>query len=48
MSNVWDDVPDWADPDVAEHPDSWKVGIWIDERGRFFRSADAVEHAGPD
>ena len=37
-----------ADPDVAEYPDSGKVGIWIDERGRFFRAGDAVEHAGPD
>jgi hypothetical protein len=38
-----------ADPDVAEYPDSGKVGIvgsgtdW-----RFFRQADAAEHAGPD
>ena|SRR5437868_3226780 len=37
-----------ADPDVAEYPDSGKVGIWIGERGRFFRGGDAVEHAGPD
>ena len=37
-----------ADPDVAEYPDSGKVGIWIHDRGRFFRDADAVEHAGPE
>ena len=37
-----------ADPDVAEYPDSRKVGIWIGETGRFFRDADAVEHAGPE
>jgi uncharacterized cupin superfamily protein len=37
-----------ADPDVAEYPDSGKVGIWIDGRGRFFRAGDAVAHAGPD
>ena len=51
MSNVWDDVPivsTNADPDVAEYPDSGKVGIWIAERGRFFRAGDAVEHAGPE
>jgi uncharacterized cupin superfamily protein len=37
-----------ADPDVAEYPDSGKVGIWVHERGRFFREGDAVEHAGPE
>lgn len=37
-----------ADPDVAEYPDSGKVGVWIAETGRFFKDADAVEHAGPD
>ena len=37
-----------ADPDVAEYPDSGKVGIWIGGEGRFFRVADAVEHAGPE
>jgi uncharacterized cupin superfamily protein len=36
-----------ADPDVAEYPDTGKVGIWIDGQGRFFRLADAVDHAGP-
>jgi uncharacterized cupin superfamily protein len=37
-----------VDPEVAEYPDSGKVGIWIGEQGRFFRDADAVEHAGPE
>jgi uncharacterized cupin superfamily protein len=37
-----------ADPDVAEYPDSGKVGIWVNERGRFFRASAAVEHAGPE
>lgn len=37
-----------TDPDVAEYPDTGKVGIWIGERGRFFHAADAVEHAGPE
>ena len=37
-----------ADPDVAEYPDSGKVGIWVHDRGRFFRTSDAVEHAGPE
>jgi len=37
-----------ADPDVAEYPDTGKVGIWLDERGRFFLDEDAVEHAGPE
>jgi uncharacterized cupin superfamily protein len=37
-----------ADPDVAEYPDSGKVGIWLHEHGRFFRDADALEHAGPE
>jgi uncharacterized cupin superfamily protein len=36
------------DPDVAEYPESGKVGIWIGDQGRFFRAADAVEHAGPE
>ena len=36
------------DPEVAEYPDSGKVGIWIGENGRFFRTADALEHAGPE
>lgn len=37
-----------VDPDVAEYPDSGKVGIWIGSEGRFFRVEDAVEHAGPE
>src|SRR5262249_53222011 len=37
-----------AEVDVAEYPDTGKVGVWIDGHGRFFRAADAVEHAGPD
>jgi len=37
-----------AEVDVAEYPDSGKVGIWIGGTGRFFRAGDAVEHAGPD
>jgi uncharacterized cupin superfamily protein len=36
------------DPEVAEYADSGKVGIWIGEHGRFFRTADALEHAGPE
>jgi uncharacterized cupin superfamily protein len=36
------------DPEVAEYPDSGKVGIWIGDHGRFFRVVDAVEHAGPE
>jgi hypothetical protein len=36
------------DPEVAEYPDSGKVGIWIGDEARFFRATDAVEHAGPD
>jgi uncharacterized cupin superfamily protein len=37
-----------VDPDVVEYPDSGKVGIWVEESGRFFHAADAVEHAGPE
>ena len=37
-----------ADTDVAEYPDSGKVGIWVKGQGRFFRVDDAVEHAGPE
>ena len=38
-----------ADPDVAEYPDTGKVGI-ITQGGdwQFHRRADAVEHAGPE
>jgi hypothetical protein len=37
-----------VDPEVAEYPDRGKVGIWIGDKGRFFRVTDAVEHAGPE
>ena len=37
-----------ADPEVVEYPDSGKIGIWIAGKGRFFRTRDAVEHAGPE
>jgi len=38
-----------ADPDVAEYPDTGKVGI-ITQGGDWHchRRADAVEHAGPE
>ena len=36
------------DPEVAEYPDSGKVGIWIGNKGRFFRVTDAFEDAGPE
>jgi uncharacterized cupin superfamily protein len=35
-------------PEVAEYPDTGKVGIWLGDRGQFFRVEDAVEHAGPE
>ena len=38
-----------ASPDVAEYPDSGKVGISTDGGDwRFHRRVDATEHAGPD
>jgi uncharacterized cupin superfamily protein len=38
-----------ADPDVAEYPDSGKIGVvGSDASWRFFRRADAAEHAGPE
>jgi uncharacterized cupin superfamily protein len=38
-----------VDPDVAEYPDSGKVGIAASGANwRFFRKADAAEHAGSD
>ena len=37
-----------VEPDVAEYPDSGKVGIWVNGQGRFFRVDDAVEHAGSE
>lgn len=36
------------DPEVAEYPDSGKVGIWIGDQRRFFRVTDAGEHEGPE
>jgi uncharacterized cupin superfamily protein len=35
-------------PDVAEYPETGKVAIVTDGRHRFHRTADAVEHAGPE
>jgi uncharacterized cupin superfamily protein len=38
-----------ADPDVAEYPDSEKMGILASGAGwRFFRRADAADSAAPD
>jgi uncharacterized cupin superfamily protein len=37
-----------ADPDVAEYPDTGKVATFTGGTQRFFRTGDAVEHAGPD
>ena len=37
-----------ADPDVAEYPDTGKVAAVVEGRHRFHRTADAVEHAGPE
>jgi uncharacterized cupin superfamily protein len=38
-----------ADPDVAEYPDSGKIGVVGSDAGwRFFRRGDAAEHAGPE
>jgi uncharacterized cupin superfamily protein len=38
-----------VDPDVAEYPDSGKVGIAASGANwRFFRETDAAEHAGSD
>ena len=38
-----------SDPDVAEYPDSGKVGLKTKGDGwQFYRSCDAVEHAGPE
>jgi uncharacterized cupin superfamily protein len=37
-----------ADPDVAEYPDTGKVAIVVAGEHRFHRTADAVEHAGPE
>ena len=37
-----------ADPDVAEYPDTGKVAATSAGEPRYFRTADAVEHAGPE
>jgi uncharacterized cupin superfamily protein len=37
-----------ADPDVAEYPDTGKVATRAGGEQRFYRVADAVEHAGPE
>jgi uncharacterized cupin superfamily protein len=37
-----------ANPDVAEYPETGKVAAVVDGRHRYHRTADAVEHAGPD
>ena len=42
-TNVWADAPD-----VAEYPETGKVGISIGGSYRFHRTGDAVEHAGPE
>jgi uncharacterized cupin superfamily protein len=38
-----------ADPDVAEYPDSGKLGVLVAGGDwRFFRRSDVAEHAGPE
>jgi len=38
-----------ADPDVAEYPETGKVGISTEGGDwQFHRRADAIEHAGPE
>ena len=37
-----------ADPDVAEYPDTGKLAVVVGGQHRFHRTADAVEHAGPE
>ena len=37
-----------TDPDVAEYPDTGKVATIIHGKQTFHRTADAVEHAGPE
>jgi uncharacterized cupin superfamily protein len=37
-----------ADPDVTEYPDTHKVGFVVGQELRVHRTADAVEHAGPE
>jgi len=37
-----------ADPDVVEYPETAKLAAVVEGRHRFHRTADAVDHAGPD
>ena len=37
-----------ANPDVAEYPETGKLAAIVDGQHRFHRTADAVEHAGPE
>ncbi|HSI97547.1 MAG TPA: hypothetical protein VK926_04225 [Gaiellaceae bacterium] len=37
-----------ADPDVAEYPESGKVATVTGGEQRFYRTGDAVEHAGSE
>jgi uncharacterized cupin superfamily protein len=37
-----------ADPDVTEYPETGKIAAVIGGEHRFHRTADAVEHAGPE
>lgn len=38
-----------ADPDVAEYPDTGKIGVTTEDGGwRIFRRADAAEHSGAE
>ena len=37
-----------ANPDVAEYPETGKLAAIVDGEHRFHRTADAVEHAGPE
>jgi uncharacterized cupin superfamily protein len=37
-----------ANPDVAEYPDTGKAAMIVDGEHRVHRTADAVEHAGPE
>lgn len=37
-----------ADPDVAEYPETGKIAAVVHGEHRFHRTADAVEHAGPE
>jgi uncharacterized cupin superfamily protein len=37
-----------TDPDVTEYPDTSKVGFVVGDELRVHRTADAIEHAGPE